>query len=801
MGCTQVAHQHAIRLSGQYVLEIPRLVRFHDAHGGYPDLGVCMVFMYIFSHLCITADILEIKVDTLDARLRSGHGLCGIAAEYGEFVALGRGQSREAVAPALPGNAGALAAAFPGKFFDQLAAHFVEQGNGEHEPGFELIGALAQREAGAPHAGELGLDAFRRERAFFGRFEWLAAAHGDTAAGGGELASHASIKMDIECLSRGSGGVAPEVAPGGVQVLIQRRIGGFPEQLTGFDKAPVDAAALAVKIESRSLHLPDTAALFLVAVLSGIHHKSIAGGNRYGGQGIELHPALATADDASGECAALLAESAVGEQRVVGAIEPAGGEAAGERHLHGVEMAASLFWQQGDSRQGGIYCAAVGAGSGGHVFRALEPAFNLEAVYSGGKHLRHTIQRAEILRGKDVAAFAQVAEPAVDFEFVGHAAGLGAFTAIGAALPQGFAGEALAGVGHAEGPVAENLDRFGRGFGAGFNFAQGEFARENNLLRIKELIYQAYSLRAAHGHLGGDMQLNAPAPGFAMLGNEGSQPHILHNHAIDPGGIQSIQIVHRLLEFAREDEHVHGHIAAHAVAMQEGHEGTQIFSGKIICAHARVELVEPEVNGICSIGNSGACAIPIACRCKYFRLLLHGVYCQLFQAMLRMRARSKSAGQMVTFTLSPGLMISSRCASLLCTKATVLLPLGRVAWKAVGAKRSQMVQTQSIYWEGYCWFMGVSEQGTENGAGGSGCFIDGVYGAGLFGIALLSLAFVFGIRGGFLLCGVFFRGEQGVEEPGGSAYRHFGDRLAQTASHQGGNADAEVFLRVILTQR
>ena len=53
----------------------------------------------------------------------------------------------------------------------------------------------------------------------------------------------------------------------------------------------------------------------------------------------------------------------------------------------------------------------------------------------------------------------QVLELAVADDLVGHPAGLGALAAVGRPAAEGLAGQALAGVGDAEGPVDEDLDR------------------------------------------------------------------------------------------------------------------------------------------------------------------------------------------------------------------------------------------------------------------------------------------------------------------------------------------------------
>ena len=66
------------------------------------------------------------------------------------------------------------------------------------------------------------------------------------------------------------------------------------------------------------------------------------------------------------------------------------------------------------------------------------------------------------MRAEEVAAVAEGDLDAVGDQIVGEAAGLGAFAAVGGAAAEGFAGEALAGIGDAEGTVDENFQRLGR---------------------------------------------------------------------------------------------------------------------------------------------------------------------------------------------------------------------------------------------------------------------------------------------------------------------------------------------------
>jgi hypothetical protein len=57
---------------------------------------------------------------------------------------------------------------------------------------------------------------------------------------------------------------------------------------------------------------------------------------------------------------------------------------------------------------------------------------------------RDLIDGSEILGGEKVGTIPEVARLAVDFEGVGHTAGLSALATVGAAATEDFAGEALA---------------------------------------------------------------------------------------------------------------------------------------------------------------------------------------------------------------------------------------------------------------------------------------------------------------------------------------------------------------------
>jgi hypothetical protein len=89
----------------------------------------------------------------------------------------------------------------------------------------------------------------------------------------------------------------------------------------------------------------------------------------------------------------------------------------------------------------------------------FQPALDLERGDAGAHEVGQHVEAGEILRAEQVAAVAEVNLPAVGDEIVGQAAGLGAFAAVGGAAAERLAGEALAGIGHAERAVHENLQR------------------------------------------------------------------------------------------------------------------------------------------------------------------------------------------------------------------------------------------------------------------------------------------------------------------------------------------------------
>ncbi len=78
---------------------------------------------------------------------------------------------------------------------------------------------------------------------------------------------------------------------------------------------------------------------------------------------------------------------------------------------------------------------------------------------------------------------------------------MGALAAVGAAAAEGFAGEALAGVGDAERAVDEDLDGHGGGVGDFADLGEAQFAGEHDALDA-ELADEFDAPGFGEGHLG-----------------------------------------------------------------------------------------------------------------------------------------------------------------------------------------------------------------------------------------------------------------------------------------------------------
>jgi hypothetical protein len=373
---------------------------------------------------------------------------------------------------------------------------------------------------------------------------------------------------------------------------------------------------------ARRLDLVNAAALFALGGIAGIEDDAVAGFERRGKR--ERDRFAADARDRAEEDAALGAEATVGELLVVDAAKPARVLTAGERHLEfvvrrvergsgGGFLCGGSVGSGGRGRAHFIEGLAIDARDAGDVFGGFEAALDFEGGDAGADEIGQDIEAGEVLRAKEVAAVTEINFLAVGDEIVREAASLGAFAAVGGAAAEGFAGEALARVGDAEGAVDKDLERQrrrgGLGLGCldGLDLGDGIFAGEDDELRA-EIAGEADAGGAGDRELrrGVDRKIGRERA------DESADPDVLDDGGIDTGGDDGAQVRFGVGQLGGEYERVERDVAADAAMVEKLHERGQIGLREIFRAHAGVETLEAEVDGIGAVFDGGAGAFPVA---------------------------------------------------------------------------------------------------------------------------------------------------------------------------------------------
>ena len=123
-------------------------------------------------------------------------------------------------------------------------------------------------------------------------------------------------------------------------------------------------------------------------------------------------------------------------------FQPTGGQTSGKCQL---KLALHLRRRS----RGLIQSPPIGVGNGCHVSSVLQAPFDLEAGHADALQFRQQLPGRQILGREEVALVFKGVGLTIHHHFVGQATGLGTFTSIGTALPEGFTGQALTGIGNA----------------------------------------------------------------------------------------------------------------------------------------------------------------------------------------------------------------------------------------------------------------------------------------------------------------------------------------------------------------
>ena len=267
---------------------------------------------------------------------------------------------------------------------------------------------------------------------------------------------------------------------------------------------------------------------------------------------------------------------------------------ASAMRLYSVEPLPMIFWSRvpksasADSHatmsrmkvaagECGVDGLAIGAGRGGDVGPALESAFDFEADDARVDERFDAVVGGEVLRAEEVGSVAEVAAGAVDDEVVGHAAGLGALAAIGAAAAECFAGEALAAVGDAECAVDEDLDRhLGlRRDRSGFRRAKVRGRGRRGRCRARRAKSMPRRLGERHLRRGVDGESRCDAM------DEADESEVLHDDGVDSGGGDGGDEFGGGGEFVGEDQRVEGDEAADVAVVEKPHHLGEFLDGEV----------------------------------------------------------------------------------------------------------------------------------------------------------------------------------------------------------------------------
>ena len=348
-----------------------------------------------------------------------------------------------------------------------------------------------------------------------------------------------------------------------------------------------------------------------VARLDHLDRRIVRVGGQMFGREFYDHTVGDLLDDGAELHAAAFGKSSLDQLPMIDAAEKAGAEAA-RKALRQIEPALP---RQGERLIGQrrIERRPIRPRCDRHILRALQAAFDLEAPHAELDQRLDQIVGGEILRAQQVGPLAEIADCAIDDEFIRQAAGLGALPPIGAAAPQRLARQALAAVGDAERTVNEH---FHRRLGAGpdaANVVERQLAGQDDPLDSQPADeFDPARLGERHLRRAVDRQARREAA------DQADEAQVLHDDGIRPGCDEAAEKAGRFGQFVGEDQRVEGDIAQHVSPMEIGHHLGQFGKREIRGPMAGVEIGQAEIDRIGPIGHRRAQRFPIAGRSQQF---------------------------------------------------------------------------------------------------------------------------------------------------------------------------------------
>ncbi len=408
------------------------------------------------------------------------------------------------------------------------------------------------------------------------------------------------------------------------ELPVQRGVIGLPHQVPYPDPGEVHRTGakaqfhltFLVRTARERTHFKDPPAFLGLVGTPGIKSHAVPRANRTGQP--EAYAIPSDLEDFAEKDPAFFSEAGMGQFLVVDAAEPTGVQPPRKRHLQFIPRRRrrnALVWLP---RSELIQRLSVNPSDAGHVLRRLETSFDFQGSDSALDELWQDLQSGKILRRQQITAVAQVHGASIRHQFVGQPAGLRAFAAIGAAATQGFAGQALSGVSHAQGAVDEHLQRKCRRLPAGIrlgradrlDFLQRIFPGQHHQLAT-QLPDQLHPRGAGHRHLGTRMNRKIGR----QPANQPTDADILHDGCVHAGGDEAAQIFGGGRKLVGKHQRIERHVTPHAPPVQKRHQRREIGCGEIARPHPGIEAVESEIDGVRPIlhGRAGALPIPGGC--------------------------------------------------------------------------------------------------------------------------------------------------------------------------------------------
>ncbi|MCY1393481.1 hypothetical protein D9M71_83790 [compost metagenome] len=289
-----------------------------------------------------------------------------------------------------------------------------------------------------------------------------------------------------------------------------------------------------------------------------------------------------------------LADEVVGAAAVEGLVRV--------RHEEMFGAAAGRAGQIRASFEDAVQTLAVVGGDVLDVARVLVAPFDLEGAHAGVHQGAEVGALVVVLHRQQVLLEGHHAALVV-FQGVGQAAGLGAVAPIGAAAGLGVGDVALAGEGHTQGAVDEELD--GRvGFvGDGADLLEVQFAGQHQLGEAG-LVEEFGALQGTDVGLGAGVQLDGRDV-------QVEDPHVLHDQRVDAGVVEFVDQLACRLQLVVVEDGVEGDEHPHMEAVGELHQPgdfRHFVAGVVAGAEARAA----DVHGIGAMQDGLAGDIDVA---------------------------------------------------------------------------------------------------------------------------------------------------------------------------------------------